>query len=107
MLLFHSLQLLVREAKFVIGNKVLHLRVVRLGTLLVNQCLSLRRHLLELAGFDPELLEATLWGLQMQVLILGSLLVDVGRGYRLQEVLRQRGLGLQVLEGKLSFQVVF
>jgi hypothetical protein len=46
MLLFDSLQLLVREAKFVIRNKVLHLRVVRLGTLLVNECLSLRRHLL-------------------------------------------------------------
>ena len=44
--LFHSLQLLVREAKFVIRNKVLHVRVVRLGTLLVNESLSLRRHLL-------------------------------------------------------------
>ena len=78
MLLFHSLQLLVREAKFVIGNKVLHLRVVRLGTVLVNESLSLRRHLLELAGFDPELLKATLGGLQMQILVLGPLLVDVG-----------------------------
>ena len=63
MFLFDSLQLLVREAKFVIGNKVLHLRVVRLGTLLVDECLSLRRHLLELAGFDPQLFEAALGGL--------------------------------------------
>jgi hypothetical protein len=46
MLLFHSLQLLEREAKLIIGDKVLHLRMVRLGTLLVNECLGLRRHLL-------------------------------------------------------------
>jgi hypothetical protein len=62
----------------VIRNKVLHLRVVRLRTLLVNESLSLRRHLLEFASFDPELLKATLGGLQVQILVLGPLLVDVG-----------------------------
>jgi hypothetical protein len=46
MLLLHSLQLLVRESKLIIGDKVLHLRMVRLGTLLVDECLGLRRHLL-------------------------------------------------------------
>ena len=45
-LLLHSLKLLEREAKLIIRDKVLHLRMVRLGTLLVNECLGLRRHLL-------------------------------------------------------------
>lgn len=80
--------------------------MVRLGTLLVNECLGLRRHLLELAGFDPELLESALWGLQVQVLVLGPLLVYVGRVHWLQEVLREVGLGFEVLQGKLSFQLV-
>jgi hypothetical protein len=106
MLLLHSLQLLEREAKLIIRDKVLHLWMVRLGTLLVNEGLSLRRHLLELTGFDSELLKSALRGLQVQVLILGPLLVYVGWVHWLQEVLRKVGLGLKVLQGKLSFQLV-
>ena len=42
----------------------------------------------------------------MQVLILGPLLVYVEWVHWLQEVLREVGLGLEVLQGKLSFQLV-